>query len=477
MTDPRVSVADIAQEPILEGRATWYAQWLRGALDRRFVSALLLVGALTMGTRALAAGKDLVVAYLFGISDDLDAFIVASIMPTFVLYAFAASFADGFLPVYVRERERHGVAAARRFLTSASAIGFASLSLVAVVLAVAAPWSLGALAGGFGPEKGRTTTLLFLGLLPLLVVGGWSSPWAAALNAHSRHFVSAVVPLATPTLTIALLLIAFGSWGVGALVAGYVVGAVVEAFVLGAALRQLGLPVIPRWYGLDAATVRFARQSLPLIVATLIATGSVVVDQSMAASVGPGAVSAFSYSGKILMLITGLSGVMLTIVVLPRFAQLAASGETASLRRGVVVYLVLAMSVAIMIAAALAAFSHEAVAVLFERGSFGQDATVIVAPVQALLALQLPFVLGNMLAVRLLIAVSRTRWIVITSVLNLALHYVGNVLLVPAMGINGIALSSGIAALVTFAALLVASLYELSPGKFAHRRPLREPGD
>jgi putative peptidoglycan lipid II flippase len=242
------------------------------------------------------------------------------------------------------------------------------------------------------------------------------------------------------------------------LAAGAVAGTGIEAAILVTAMVRLGHGVIPRWRGLDPAARDFARQFGGLTLASLIALASGVIDLAMAASIGPGAASAFSYAGKIMVLLSGTAGIVLTFVVLPRLSQLAASGQRSVLRATFQGGLIVSFVGGSMIAAGLALWSPQVVGLLFERGSFDAADTALVAPIQALLALQLPFTLGVLLAVRMLVAVSAAGWVVISALLSVALHVAGNVVLIPILGVNGIALSASMSSVVLCAVLSLVAL-------------------
>jgi len=53
----------------------------------------------------VAVGKELVVAWRFGISNELDAFLIALLVPSFIINLVAGSFNSSFIPTYIRVRE------------------------------------------------------------------------------------------------------------------------------------------------------------------------------------------------------------------------------------------------------------------------------------------------------------------------------------------------------------------------------------
>ena len=60
-------------------------------------------------------------------------------------------------------------------------------------------------------------------------------------------------------------------------------------------------------------------------------SSSLVIDQSMAASLGSGSVSVLNYGNKIVALVLGMVAVSLSTVLFPRFSRLIAEGRMTDL--------------------------------------------------------------------------------------------------------------------------------------------------
>jgi putative peptidoglycan lipid II flippase len=92
----------------------------------------------------------------------------------------------------------------------------------------------------------------------------------------------------------------------------------------------------------------------------------------------------------------------------------------------------------------IVAFSSPIVSLLFERGAFSEADTRAVAEVQALLALQIPFYVLGMIAVRLLSATSGNRILMWISFGNFAVNIVANYVFMRLWGVAGIALATSL---------------------------------
>jgi putative peptidoglycan lipid II flippase len=238
--------------------------WRKRSVNRRILAAMLTVGGLTLVVKLASVARELVLAHQFGTGDVLDAFLIAFLLPSFIIQVVAGSFNLALIPTYVRVREHEGQDAAQRLFSNAMVWSTVSLAAASALLALLAPYILPLMASGFGPEKLELTRSLFYVLLPAVVVSGLSTIWKAILNAGERFALAAVAPAMAPVIAVAALLVAGSVWGVYALAVGTVVGFVLEAGLLVLSLKRRKFSLAPRWYGFDPATRKVISQCVPL---------------------------------------------------------------------------------------------------------------------------------------------------------------------------------------------------------------------
>jgi peptidoglycan biosynthesis protein MviN/MurJ (putative lipid II flippase) len=168
---------------------------------------------------------------------------------------------------------------------------------------------------------------------------------------------------------------------------------------------------------------------------------TVIIDQFYAVGLGTGSIATLGYANRILALILGLAAVAVSRATLPIFSQ-ARPGESGDIH-GVATYWARMM---FMVGIAVMAISHVlapwAVKLLFEHGQFTPRDTAIVAQVLRYSLPQLPFYFSCMVLVSYALSQRRYKLIFWSGVLGCAGKIMGNLLLVPLLGINGIALGA-----------------------------------
>ena len=396
-----------------------------------------------------ATVKQLVIAGQFGTSDALDAFLIAFLIPSFAINVVSGSFSAALIPTYIEVREREGRDAAQLLLSSVMALSILLIIFVSVVLAVLSPYFIPIIGSGFSPEKQALTRSLFFVTLPVLIISGLATIWASILNAGERFALAALAPLMTPIVTVIALLIMGTLWGIYALAIGTVGGFLLEGVLLARGLKREGLSLFPRWYGMNPAVKQVAKQYAPMAAGALLMSSTDLVDQSMAAMLGPGSVSALSYGNKVVALIAGIGSLALGTAVFPYFSSMAAVKDWVGIRHTIKTYTVLTLLVSVPLTIILLYFSESIVTVLFERGAFSAGDTRLVSQVQTFYLFQIPFYVLSIMGVRLLSALKKNEILMAISAVNLIVNIVGNYLFMSYFGVAGIGLSTSVVYLIS----------------------------
>src|SRR5512141_1023924 len=191
----------------------------------------------------------MVTARYFGAGDQLDAFVIAFLLPAFFTDIVAGSFGASSVPAYIRVRSHQGEAAARMFARTGLALVLGAMLAVTIVLAAGGRWILPWLGSSFSHDKLGMTIRLFLVLILWMPMSACIAVWRSVLHAHNAFALAAAFPLTTPLATIVLLYTATDGWGIYVLCWGTLAGVAVETRLVAGGVRRLGVPSLPAWRG------------------------------------------------------------------------------------------------------------------------------------------------------------------------------------------------------------------------------------
>jgi putative peptidoglycan lipid II flippase len=443
-----------AVREIYRAYAGRWDSWRIQSVNRRIFSAIVTVGGFTVLIKLIVAGKEVVVANQFGTGDALDAFLIAFLLPSFAINVVAWSFNAALIPTFIQVREHEGREASQRLFSSVMVWSTGLLIAVSALLAVAAPYILPILGSGFSPEKLELTRSLFFVLLATLTVSGLATIWGAILNASERFALVALAPMMTPVITVVALLVMGKVWGIYSLAVGTVCGVVLEAAVLSRGLRRHGFSIIPRWHGMDPAMKQIINQYAPMIAGAFLMGSTTLVDQTMAAMLGPGSVSALSYGNKVVAFAMGIGAMALSTAVLPHFSRMVAVRDWIGVRHTLKTYARLILLVTIPLTLLLIYFSEPLVRIIFERGAFKVADTHLVSQVQVLCLLQVPFYIMGIMFVRLVSSLKANYILLWGTTISVFLNITLNYLFMNLLGVSGIALSTSVVYAASFCFLL-----------------------
>jgi putative peptidoglycan lipid II flippase len=204
------------------------------------------------------------------------------------------------------------------------------------------------------------------------------------------------------------------------------------------------------WHGTTEATREVAHQYGPVLLSGVVASGGLLVDQSMAAMLPAGSVSALAYANRFVSVIVTLLAGAVSSAVVPHFSRMIAHRDWPGCRNTLHTWVRLTALVSTPIALALIAGSHWLIRLTFQHGVFGPSDTALVTPVLAMYAIQIPFFVSSRVFYRFLVAMRRTDLIFYCGALNLALDIILNLVLMRWFGVSGIALATSLWTVSTF---------------------------
>jgi len=261
---------------------------------------------------------------------------------------------------------------------------FASILLgVSVLVALFAPQLVGLLGPGLADAQKHTAILLLEILAPGILFSGGSGIFAALLYTERRFLVPALYQLCVNGATIVFALAFWPTLHEYGFAVGYTVGAAIQLAATWFFSRDLR--TAPPEPTAIASTEILAKPGMYLSYAALM-WANIVVARAFATHAGPGMAAALDYSMRCVNVVIAYLVYPVANSLMPEIARLRATNQLPH------AYRLMTRSVGLMAAASVAScgigllLRKPAIALLFERGSFTAESTVLVAGVFAGLA-------------------------------------------------------------------------------------------
>ena len=428
-----------------------------GSLGRP--TALVTVGGLVGQVFALI--RTLFVAARVGTSPDLDALLVAQVLPVIVGAIISSGLRQATVPAYLEIAAGRGRVEASRFagfvLTWSAIVAVLGMGLLYLfpvqAVAVSGP--------GLATETSQDAVEFLRIVAPIL---GLSVLWVtlATLWQADRLFAPIAFGLAlNPIVSFAVTVAFWGSMGLQGVALGLDLGYVATIALVAGYLVVRGLrPRLALTYDRDQLE-RFVRHALPLLAGATVVQFNLLADRATASILGPGAVSSLNYGQLVVLESIGSLNTAWMLVLYPTLVHLAQpsrAGLGQGAERALRYTIVLFMPVVV----AAAALAPLVVQVAFERGAFDATATRTTSVVVAALA---PMILLTMVQPVLTGAHNARRrggLIALAAGLNAALNVILDLVFGLTIGVAGVALSTSVTIAIV-ASVLAVQLHRWEP--------------
>ncbi len=356
------------------------------------------VGLATLSSRILGFFREALIASLLGAGPVADAFYAAFRFPNLFRRLFAeGAFNAAFVPLFAKELEGGGEAAAKRFAEQVLSVLLLILLTVSALAMIFMPFLVGTIiASRFDPEseKFATTVLLTRIMFPYLTAMSLVAMLGGILNSLRKYFLAAAAPVLLNIMMIGGLLTAratgFDAIGTGAVLAwSVVVSGVLQLGLLAWGVARQDFRLGFAMPALTPAVKRVLKLALPAAITGGIVQINLLVGQNIASG-QEGAIAVINYADRVNQLPLGVVGVAIAVVLLPELARALKSGnpgEAASLQNRSLEF---GLGLALPAAVGLMMLTAPIVAIVFERGNFTRQTTEVTAAVLAIFAAGLP---------------------------------------------------------------------------------------
>lgn len=417
------------------------------------------IGGLTMVSRIFGFARDMLLARVLGAGGVADAWQLAFQLPNIFRRLFAeGAFASAFVPLFNRRMTAEGdVTEARRFADEVMAVLIPVLIAFSAVALVAMPWIAGLFANEAiegDPELFDLAVLMARVAFPYLAFMSLATVFAAILNSLSRFAAAAAAPiLLNVCLLVALTWGALqpdseelrrevGFWlGVSVSVSG-----VLQAIWLGWFARRHGFRLHLRRPRMTAGVKELFILIGPAVLGAGVYQISRFIDLFFLATLPEGSYTFLAMADRLNQLPMGIIGIALGTAILPALSRFVAQDkpdEAARLQGNAVeLGLLLTLPAAVALFITGSAFTRA----FYTGGAFTLDNAMATGAVVSGLVLGLPAYVLIKVLIPSYFARKDTRTPVYTAAGSLLINVALNFLLVPRLGVQGLAIAGSVSA-------------------------------
>ncbi len=431
------------------------------------------VSAAVLGSRVLGLGREVVFAALFGAGAVADAYTVAFRIPNLLRDLLAeGALSSAFVPTFTAALQNEGRERAYALGNLVFSVMLVLTGLLTGLGMIFSEALVIAMTQGFGgdADKVALTVELTRVMMPILALVSLGAVWMGMLNAQRRFVVPALAPAVFNVVSMLGGIAVWwwqGSvehgvlvWSVGTLAAG-----VAQAGMLLPSLVRLGYRPALRLRGAwrDPGLRRIALLMAPAVVGLAAVQVNVFVNTGFAGVLGDGAVAQINYAFRLFFLPLGVFGVALGTVTTTHVSEEAAKGDRGALAERVAESASAGLMLTSASAVGLFVLAVPVTVLIYRHGHTSlADAEAIALVLQAYVLGLVPYSLVKILAPAFY-GVDRPRIPMLASVTAVVVNIGFNALTYRELGAPGIALGTGLGAVVNLLVLRISFARVIGP--------------
>jgi len=331
---------------------------------------------ITIAAKFLGYIEKLLLAYYFGTNYQVDVYniVVAIILSVFIFFRelVEPSFLNIFLKAIKKKNEEAAWSLFSLFFRYILLISFA-LTLVVYfspqkVIVLFAP--------GFGKQQKELASQLIQLAFPASIFLSLSALTNITLNGLKKFALPASGELIYKIFILLALCSLYRSFGIFAAVIGFLVGALFKLLI---PLGNLFFKISFKSYKEKSDLLETWNLSWPLLIGVSFSQISTLLDNVFASYMKEGAISALSYSKKLIELPILLFPYVLSVVVFPYLSELSIIKEREKMIALLSQCIYWIVAIFLPLSLFLFVFSHQIVELIFQRGAFNEYSTMLTA--------------------------------------------------------------------------------------------------
>lgn len=408
--------------------------------------AAIILMIMNLMARLLGFVRETAIAGIFGATAFTDAYQVAYTLPYFLQMVLGTALVSSIVPVVIRkisegrEDDAWKIASITMNWTGVLMAGLTLLCMAGARLLVSVT------APGFEGETADMAVRMTVIMFPSIILMGVGMLMTGILNSRQKFAVAAAAP-AVSSLIIIFGVLLFGRSNPYALPAATLLSFFGFMLIQVPALRQAGFRYVFSFDLSNPQVQGIFANLLPIFIGTATYQIYLAINRFFASGLSEGSISALNYASKLMNLPLGIFVSAVSSAIFPLLAAQAMEKDRALLMGSINRGLKLVLLVTLPAAAGLMALRVPIVQLLFERGAFDRQATLLTASALLWFGPGMGAMAASQVLTRSYYAMGDVRTPLWMGLSSIAFNILASMLLMPRMDQGGLALANSLASL------------------------------
>jgi len=427
----------------------------------KIIKTTIILTIFSLAIRFFGLIREMVFAAFYGASSAMDAFVVASSVPSIFVGVAVTAIVTAFIPIYTEYKINSHYDDAENFVHTIICIVIVITSAIVLICFIFAPQIIFALAPGFNIETQRLATDLLRIMMPMLFFSGLLGIGSSLQQANNQFYYYAFSQLILNIVTIIVIVFFATRYGIFAAGVASVLSIIVQVLIISVGMPSCGYNKF-RWnLNLRHPGIRkMVRFIMPVMIGLIIVDINSIVTRILASSLPSGSISALNYAIRVNLVFVSLLIYPVTTTIYPLLSQQFEKNNINDFKRYINTATRLIVFLIIPISTMAAFFPNQLISILFERGVFDKNSTAQTATIFMFYVLGLPGISLMELLWKAFYSMKETIKPLAITTFVIVLNIILSIIFVKTLAAAGLALAASIASTIG----VFLQLYFLSKG-------------
>lgn len=407
-------------------------------------AGLMLV---TIFAKVIGFAREQVLSFAYGTSMYTDIYVMAMNIPNVIFAAIGAALSTTFIPIFCEINQNEGEEEAQKFTNNILSIVFIICLVIAILGLIFTEPLLKVFAFGFEGE----TLAIALKFTKILIVSivfiGIANVLTSYLQVKNNFTIPGLISLPQNIIVIIAIILSI-KHGIYAMVWGTLIGMSMQVFFQLPFAYKEGYRLKPHVNLKDKNLKKMLILTGPVLVGVAVHQMNIMVDKSIASTLGEGSISALNFADRLNSFVLALFITSIVAVVYPMLSKLSTEDNKEQFGEYIVrssnSIIILVMPVAI----GAITLSTPIVKLLFQRGAFDAQATQMTSIALAMYSIGLVAYGLRDIINKVFYALKDTKTPMVNGAIAMGLNIGLNIILAKFMGHAGLALATSLSAII-----------------------------
>lgn len=413
------------------------------------LGSALMISILSLFSKFLGFIREILTANVFGTSAAMDSYITARTATIIIMGTVGAALNSSMMPVLSTVEDRHGKRGKLLFFNKMVNIVSVFSIFIILISITGAPILVKIIGSQLDQERFEIAVRLTRLGMPLVFFLGLNYLYTALLQ-NSQIFMPPAASGIPYNLTFFIYLVFLaGDANINHLMIATVVATFFQFIIMVPSVRKLGYRIRANFRFRDKYTHQVAGMIVPVLIGSSVQQLNTVIDRTLASGLEVGSMSALSYASRVSDVVVSVFVAAITTVVFPLLTEAFVRKEKDRLIDILKKGMNIIFMITIPATAGIILLSEPLIKLFFERGAFDAKSTQMTYGALSAYSIGIIGISVRLLLNKVYYSLQDTKTPMVNGMFAVLINIVLSLILVNFMAINGLAIATSIAAILS----------------------------